>query len=225
MEISQVSIEKSNSETKTKLGNDIMRLLQVRDKNKQMLKDWLLFICTSKFNSLRAGEIYEAFKMAMSRELLNEKNEEINLLPELSNNTTGIVLTSYLRWKKTNDRYHYAKDKLKRDLNHVEITQEEKDIIREEFLNMVFNEIKEIKKSDSAWLLWEDVKLKINKRPEVLQRLFEIQKTKFIVSKPIGYEFLKGSKASVQQICRNITVVNYLKKYVSSFEDFKKAIQ
>ena len=118
-----------------------MRLLQVREKNKEMTKDWLLFISTSNFK-ITAGEIYLAFKMALSREILDAKGNEIDLFPELSNNTTGKVIAAYLRFKNENDAYHIAKKKLialntpKKEMSETELKK-----IKEDFFKIVFNEI------------------------------------------------------------------------------------
>jgi hypothetical protein len=57
---------------------------------------------------ITAGEIYLA-KMALSRDILDDKGKEIDLFPELSNNTTGKVISAYLRHKKECHAYHCQK--------------------------------------------------------------------------------------------------------------------
>jgi hypothetical protein len=111
MEISQESITNSTVEHKFKLSEDVMQLLNVRGRNQEMVDGWL-FISTSNFK-ITAGEIYLAFKMALSRDILDDKGKEIDLFPELSNNTTGKVISAYLRNKKESHAYQLSKDKLK----------------------------------------------------------------------------------------------------------------
>ncbi len=246
MEISQEFISKTNFETKAKLADDIMRLLQVRDKNSDMAKDWLLFISTSNFK-ITAGEIYLAFKMALSREILDDKGVEINLLPELSNNTTGKVISAYLKFKKEDNKYQLAKDKLKLLNQPVkEITDEEKAEIRMELLKNIYNDISTTGFSSDAWLLFADLesigkiyKSKKEKRELYRQQLkiyeieekayirnryqtsFSMSHTKELMAKITG----KTPIESVANKCRSITVAEYLKDRVSTFEEFMKAIK
>lgn len=244
MEISQVSFRETSVDNKTKLTNDLMRLLQVREKNEDMAKDWLLFLIGSRFNRLRPGEIYEAFRMAMARELLDEKGNEINLLPELSNNTTGKVLTAYVKWKIQNDNYQLAKNKLKALSAKTEPTEEEKMQIREEFLRSIFEDIKEKKASMDAWLIYADLEPKIMIPVSVKKRLYRLQENRYLVELKIDVdnqgkrphhvqlynEMLQKKQTGklntiVQNRCRSIAVSHYLRKFTDDFETFKKAIE
>jgi hypothetical protein len=193
LEISQASINKCSVETKTKLTDDLFRLLQVREKNKDMAKDWLLFLTTSKFNKITPGEIYMAFKMAMSRELVDKKGNEIDMLPELSNNTTGKVLEAYLRYKLEDSAYGLAKDKLKQLAlpDFQEPSEEQKQRIRDEFLMNVFISLSTIsnkkwRKSNpeqlmyctDAWLLYTDVQDRLQITDACKKRLYKWQNSK-----------------------------------------------
>ena len=243
MEISQVNISEAPVETKTKLANDIMRLLQVRDKNSDMAKDWILYLATTpKFYKLTPGEIYEAFKMAMSRELLDSKDNEFNLLPELSINTTSRVLDAYIQWKRRNDAYHKAKQELKMLDAPTGMSDEEKAIAREEFLKDVFTDMISGLVHSSGWLLYDDIKDKITTSDAVKKRLYRIQEKKYFKeyrkevkskgNKKHHLELLESlmnkSKTGkfigvVQNRCKSIAVYNYLKKF-KDYEEFKNQI-
>lgn len=244
MEISQGSISNSEVDTKAKLVNDIMRLLQVRDKNEGMAKDWLLFITTTpKFSSLRPGEVYQAFKMAMSRELLDADGKEINLLPELSINTTSKILISYFQWKKSNPEYQTAKEHLLKLKQPTKPSDEELLRIREAFILSTFKDIVESDFCADAWLLYEELQEKIPQTNEQKKNLYNqqefiyLQELKNDAAKNVGrrtyldiYENAqKNSKegkrfAVVQNRCRAIMVSNYLKQFKKDFQQFKNAI-
>lgn len=244
MEISQASIVNCTVETKTKLTNDVMRLLQVRDKNEGMAKDWLLFLSTTpKFNNLAPGQIYEAFKMAMARELLDADGKEINLLPELSINTTSKVLISYFEWKKTNPEYQNAKKALLslKDLSGP--TDEEKLQIRNNFLKTVFEDINQKENIMDAWLLYDDIKDKIIQTNEQKKNIYKQQEFLYLRELKYDADKNKGRRVYaellanaqnlksngkyipvVQNRCKAIMVCEYLKQFKSDFEQFKKAI-
>jgi len=244
MEISQASIEKATFETTTKLTDDLFRLIQVREKNKEMAKDWLLFLKTSpKFYRLRPGEIYQAFKMALSRELLDSKNEEINVLPELSINTTGKILNSYIEWKKKNDEYQLAKTKLKMAASDLGPTEEEKKKNYEDFLMMVFEDIHTKRVSNDAWQLFEKLGDKVKLEVPIAKRLYRMQNAKYLKElqtevisngrRPHHVQLLERCQKNsadgkpntiVQNNCRSIVVSHYLRQF-KTFERFQKQIE
>lgn len=246
MEISQVSITKTSAETKFKLAEDLIRLLNVREKNSGMIDDWILFIATSNFR-ITAGEIYLAFKMAISREILDDKGNEIDIFPELSNNTTGKVISAYLKFKKEDTKYQLAKDKLKLLNQPVkEITDQEKAEIRLELLKNIYNDISTTGFSSDAWLLFADLELKgrvfkSNKEKKELYRqqlkIYEIEEKAYIRTKfhaSITMSHIKDlmnkitGKSPIESVankCRSITVAEYLKDHVSTFEEFMEAIK
>lgn len=243
MEISQVNISEAPVETKTKLANDIMRLLQVRDKNSDMAKDWILYLATTpKFFKLTPGEVYEAFKMAMARELLDSKENEFNLLPELSINTTSRVLDSYIQWKRGNDAYQKSKEGLKQLDAPKGMSDKQKQETREQFLLDVYNDMMKGEIHSSAWLLYDDIKSNITTSDLVKKRLYKIQEEKYLKeyrqevrdngNKKHHVDLLEMlmAKASrgkfigvVQNRCKSIAVYNYLKKF-KEFKEFKNQI-
>lgn len=220
-----------------------MRLLQVRDKNSDMGKDWILYLATTpKFFKLTPGEVYEAFKMAMSRELLDSKDNEFNLLPELSINTTSRVLDSYIQWKRRNDAYQKAKEGLKLLDAPVGMSDEEKLKARNQFVLDVYNDTMRGVIHSSSWLLYDDIKEKITTTDAVKKRLYKIQQEKYFKeyrsevrsngNKKHHIELLESlmAKASrgkfigvVQNRCKSIAVYNYLKKF-KNYEEFKNQI-
>lgn len=242
MEISQEIIAKSEPEVKLNLADDVMRLLNVRERNSEMAKDWLIFISTSNFK-ITAGEVYLAFKMAISREILDSNGKEIDLFPELSNNTTGKVISAYLKHKKESLQYQLSKDKLKSLKTPVnEITEIEKQELRENLLKMICSEIKETGFSNDAWHLYSELERcgKINPSPAEKSKLYKEQlriyeleekrriKTKFslknatphinrLMEKVAGKQLLE----SVSNKCRSIVASNYLKQFTNDYETFK----
>lgn len=244
MEISQANIKNCPVDTKTKLVDDLFRLLQVRDKNQEMAKDWLLFISTApRFQKLTPGEIYLAFQMAVSRELVDDKGNGFEMLPELSNNTTGKVLDAYIKFKKEDVNYNSAKDELKKNAQEANtaITDEKKAEIREIYLLMVFHSLKDKKTSFDAWQLYDEIESRLKISTAVKKRLYRIQEKKY--RKEVARDARDGTPKFRQQLqdlvndinagvrnnvvqnrCRSIVVSNYLKKHLTDFETFKKAI-
>lgn len=243
MEISQEIIAKAEPEVKLNLADDIMRLLNVRDRNSDMAKDWLIFISSSNFK-VTAGEIYMAFKMAISREILDQNGKEFDLFPELSNNTTGKVISSYLRFKKDSISYQISKDKLKALKSPInELTDLQKQEIEENMLKMIFDELKETGFSSDAWHLYLDLETsgKIKPTPEEKSKLYKEQLRKYEIEEKalirnkygitMSKPYLKnltdkitGKKPveSVSNKCRSILVSKYLKDFLIDFETFKK---
>lgn len=245
MEISQANIKNTTADTKFKLVNDIMRLLNVRDKNETMTDDWLLFISTANLK-VTAGEIYLAFKMALSREILDSNGKEIDLFPELSNNATGKVISAYLRYKNDNTQYQLAKGKLKALKSPVnEISDSEKKKLRENLLKMIFDEITKTGFSSDAWHLYSELEIsgKISPSKQEKSKLYKEQlkiyeiEEKAIIRKRYDSVVSKmhlaslvnkiTSKTPVESVsnkCRSIIVSNYLKAFTEDFEKFKNAL-
>lgn len=244
MEISQVSILDSSVDTKTKLTNDIIRLLQVRDKNESMAKDWLLYVTTTpKFQNMRPSEVYEAFRLAMSRELKRADGSDFNLLPELSINTTSDVLSQYILFKKSNPEYTEAKQKLLNYNPSEGPTEDEKAKIREDFLKAVFEDIAERDHSNDAWLLYDDLKEKLPQDDQKKKNLYKQQEHIYIAelkqdaAKNEGRRSFKDALDAAKEHvakgkhlgvvinrCKSIMVSNYLKQFKKDFQEFKDAI-
>lgn len=245
MEISQANILDTSVEIKTKFTNDVMRLLQVRDKNEDMAKDWLLFLTTTpKFNKLTPGEVYEAFKLAMSRELLQVDGKEFNLLPELSINTTSAILIQYINYKKLNPEYQEAKKNLMLLDAKKEPDENTRQRDRENFIKFLFEELNEKEVAYEAWLLWDELKEKIPQTDEQKKNLYKQQEHIYLVElkqnvskncldnyakEVLEIAQQKANKGNyinvVRNRCRSILISNFLKAFKGNYQDFKDAIQ
>lgn len=245
MEISQASITKSSVEHKFKLSEDVMQLLNVRGRNQEMVDGWLLFISTSNFK-ITAGEIYLAFKMALSRDILDDKGKEIDLFPELSNNTTGKVISAYIRHKKESLQYQLSKDKLKA-LKSPENSFSEKDKlqIRENLIVLVYDEIVKTGFSSDAHHFFSDleskgkIEISIEAKKDLYRRqlkVYEMEEKAFIRGKykaSLSSRYLneladkitgKTPVESVSNKCRSILASNYLYAF-RNFETFKNELK
>ena len=244
MEISQEIIAKSAPEVKLNLADDVMRLLNVRERNSEMAKDWLIFISTSNFK-ITPGEIYLAFKMAISREITDSNGKEIDLFPELSNNTTGKVISAYLRHKKESLQYQLSKDKLKA-LKSPENSFSEKDKlqIRENLIVLVYDEIVKTGFSSDAHHFFSDleakgkIELSVEAKKDLYKRqlkVYEMEEKAFIRCKykaSLSARYLneladkitgKTPVESVSNKCRSILASNYLYAF-RNFETFKNEL-
>lgn len=244
MEISQEIIAKSAPEVKLNLADDVMRLLNVRERNSEMAKDWLIFISTSNFK-ITPGEIYLAFKMAISREILDSNGKEIDLFPELSNNTTGKVISAYLRHKKESLQYQLSKDKLKA-LKSPENSFSEKDKlqIRENLIVLVYDEIVKTGFSSDAHHFFSDleakgkIELSVEAKKDLYKqqlKVYEMEEKAFIRNKykaSLSARYLneladkitgKTPVESVSNKCRSILASNYLYAF-RNFETFKNEL-
>lgn len=243
VEISQVPIKETTVDTKAKLASDIMRLLQVREHNEAMAKDWLLFFSTTaKYNQLRPGEVYNAHKMAMSRELYDSDEKPFNLLPELSINTSAKILEAYIKYKKNNPELIKAKDELLL-LGSKKVTEEQKLEIREEFIRMLFEEMQNKEVAEDSWILYDELSKFISQSDEQKKNLYKQQEHIYLME--LKQDVLKNNGntyysdilkiaqgkvekgkyiAIVQNRCRSIMVSNYLKPYLKDFDSFRNAI-
>ncbi len=243
MEISQEIIAKTDTEVKLNLADDVCRLLQVREKNIGMQKDWLLFISTSNFK-VTAGEIYLAFRMALSREILDDKGNEIDLFPELSNNTTGKVIAAYIRYKEANSVYQSAKENLKKlCAPKNDFTEADKETLRQNYLISVFNDLQENGFSNIAYHLYQElidakkIEVSDSRKKEVYKKqlqLFMLEEKRTIKTKDaiVAKNLLKelqrkidsGVKFEyVKNQSKSFIVSEYLKGFLT-FEEFKKAL-
>jgi hypothetical protein len=244
LEISQATIAKSEPEVKLNLADDVMRLLNVRERNSEMAKDWLIFISTSNFK-VTAGEIYLAFQMAISREITDSNGKEIDLFPELSNNTTGKVISAYIKHKKESLQYQLSKDKLKA-LKSPENSFSEKDKlqIRENLIVLVYDEISKTGFSADAYHFFSDLESKgkidisVEAKKDLYRRqlkVYEIEEKAFIRNKyktSLSARYLneladritgKTPVESVSNKCRSILASNYLYAF-KNFETFKNEL-
>lgn len=227
------------------LADDVMRLLNVRDRNAEMAKDWLLFISNSNFK-VTAGEIYLAFTMALTREILDDKGKEIDLFPELSNNTTGKVISAYIRYKKEHHAYQISRDKLKSlKSTKNDLTENEILAIRENLLKLIFEEIKNtgfcseahhlFSQLESQEKIIQSAKEKKDLYAKELKK-YELEEKSFIRKKykpSLAVNYLKDltdkitGKSTIQSVanrCRSVLVSNYFKDNLTDYQNFKNQL-
>ncbi|WP_284464858.1 hypothetical protein [Chryseobacterium sp.] len=149
-------IAKSSAEIKEKLVNDILTLFQVRERQKEKddMKDtWLLFIMDYR---LTASEIFQAHRMALKRELLDQNGKEIECLPMLSTNTTGKILKAYERHKQTDKQLEAGREQLKKILNpEPERSPEEIKAEKKKNWDSLVESVKKGEKCEHAFLFYE----------------------------------------------------------------------
>lgn len=169
------------------------------------------------YGSLTTEEIKKAFKMYVARDL---GNSEVYRLFDCA--TVGEVLSKYIQMKNQALKVYHSKKQLPvaNKVSDKEIAE-----THEAFLKMVYDELVKESYSDSAWLLYDDIKPKLSIRKEVLIRLFRIQTVKLQKKKNTNRFNVSSVVGSVENTCRSIVACNYLKKYLIDFETFKKAIK
>ena len=237
-------IKDTTVETKAKLASDVMRLLQVREHNEAMAKDWLLFFSTTpRYSQLRPGEVYQAHKMAMSRELYDADEKQFNLIPELSINTSAKILEAYIKYKKHNPELSKAKEHLLKLNAPSGPSPEQIQKTREDFLKMIFEDLKGGKVPEDAWLLYDDVKDRLTFTDEQRENIYRNQEHLYIqelkrqkaanprnrsvaesLENALRIKESKKYNGVVSNRCKSIVVSDYLKKHVKDFETFKAAI-
>lgn len=244
MEISQENISKTSLDNKTKLADDLCRLLQVREKNEAMIKDWLLYISSSTFR-ITPGEIYTAFRMAIDGEILTSKGERFELFPELSIITTGKILHSFIDQKKyENESYQRSKEKLKSVFNTRVVTESEKKQIRLNLIKIILEELKETGYSDKSHLLFIELEQKkyisisVEEKKEMYQKelakyipteINEIRTKRAINARTLLKDFNhrienNESIVAVQNICRCIYVNRFLSQHLENVDYLKQIL-
>lgn len=233
----------NNSETDA-LINYLLTILNIKVSNKNEAKDLEIQMLVvsdflkSKFGFLTVEEIKEAFKMFVAREF-----PEIKVFRILDCVAIGEVLQSYTNFRNESLRTYIDKKQVLLSAPPPK-TDEEKKQIRLRFIEMLYEEIKKDKFSDSAWLLYDELynsaKIKITdeeKRELYNKQLLvyateqrtEIAKKSAITHKSLlqGLNDKIHSGNPIQLVrnkCKNIIVCDYLKKNMYDFEDFKKSI-
>lgn len=224
-----------------KISNDEEKL----QLDKQMI---LIFdLIKTKYGSLTVPEIKEAFKMYVAKEF-----PEIKVFRMLDCIVVGEILTAFTSFRNESLRVYDAK-KLSIINKPSEPTEEEKQAIRNDFLMLIFEDLKAKGYSQDIWQLWEkDMKTK-----ELTEFAIKVNNTVTNAEKKEMYNrelklYLHQIKAEAEvsrlhsarwvvenatdQIKKNLkinVVVNrcrcligskFLKEHLADFETFKKAI-
>ena len=133
---------------------EILNIKIVDDEDQHAINRQLVLVADliqSHFSVLTAPEIKEAMKMYVSKRFLQVK--VFRLIDCVS---IGEILTAYIEFRNQNIEPFLNKRK-NLLLESVEVSQKEKEKIREDYLKTVFNEIAENSFSDSAHFLYNDL--------------------------------------------------------------------
>lgn len=198
----------------------------------------ILDFIKTKFGILTIPEIKEAFKMYVANEFSGIKVFRI-----LDCIVVGEILTAFVNFRNESLRLYDSKKRMLLEAPP-EVSEIQKNDIRERFLKSIFNELTEKGFSQNAWHLFEKLelsgKIKISvedKRTLYFKELrnYEIEEKAEIRGKYTtnSKAFLrdledkikgKGTIGSVVNRCRSITASNYLKNHIQDFETFQKEI-
>jgi len=194
-------------------------------------------LISSQFNTLTSPEVKEAFQMYVSRKLTTKVFRLIDCV------AVGEILTAYIEFR--NQAIEPFLNKRKNLLlESAEVTQTEKDKIREAYLKTVFEEIQEKGFSDSAHFLYDDLlaKGKINPTDQEKKKLYKQELAKHITEEK---ELIKSKDGIliktlladlqkkidsgkpfeyVKNRCKSILVSNYLYGFTGKFEIFKNEL-
>lgn len=234
-----------NTQDTDGLINYLLTILNIKVSSEDEAKDLKIQMLVvsdflkSKFGTLTIEEIKEAFKMFVAREFPNIKVFRI-----LDCVSIGEVLNAYVDFRNESLRNYESKKQLLLE-KPKEVSEEEKKKIRDQFLKMVFEDLKVNGYSDDAWQLFSDLELSGKIKMSDLDKkiLYKQQEEKFIerekfeisrnnsgVKKQIQLknfkEKLKIGKPliQIQNKCRSIVASEFLKKHIDDFETFKKVI-
>lgn len=236
------------------LLNFLITILNIKvssdDEKLQLDKQMILIfdLIKTKYGSLTVPEIKEAFKMYVSKEF-----PEIKVFRMLDCIVVGEILTAFTDFRNESLRVYDAK---KQSLLNKpsEISEEEKQAIRNDFLMLIFEDLKTKGYSQDIWQLWE----KDTKTKELTEFANKVNDTVTNAQKKEMYNselklYLSQIKAEAEgsrlhsarwvvtnaadQIRKNLkinVVVNrcrcligskYLNDHLADFETFKKAIE
>lgn len=192
--------------------------------------------------SLTAEEIFEAYRMAMKKELQNVKGETINVYPTLSLIQAGEILNAYKEFKISNAEHSRGISMIRQVLRPKSLINHEE--VRREFMADLYEELLGAKSSPSAWMLYDELVSmgRINPDPELKRRLYR----KILKSYSDEYEADVKTRPQVQRAslrkdflemvqsgkpngivsnrCKSQIVSKYLRKHLADFETFKAAI-
>lgn len=233
----------NNSETDA-LINYLLTILNIKVSNEIEAKDLQIQMLVvsdflkSKFGFLTVEEIKEAFKMFVAREF-----PDIKVFRILDCVSIGEVLQAYTNFRNESLRTYIDKKQVLLSAPPPK-TDEEKKQIRLKFIEMLYEEIKKDKFSNSAWLLYDELfnsgKIQISdeEKKEIYNKQLlvfaneqrtEIAKKSTILHKSLQEDLKKRIQSGnpievVKNKCKNIIVSEYLNKNMYDFETFKNSI-
>jgi hypothetical protein len=189
----------------------------------------------TKFGKLTIPEIREAFKMYVAKEFVN-----VRVFRLLDCVSVGEILNAYIN---TRDEVLIPYLDQKRQLleKPPEKSEDEKKQIKNEFLKTVFQELKETRKCNDSWILYDDLEAagKIKNTKEEKKKLYnkflqsyileekkEIKGSGAINAKGMMEAFVNKIESkvlitAVQNRCKSFLVNDYFVFYLDDFETFK----
>lgn len=193
----------------------------------------------TKFGYLTVPEIKEAFKMYVSREFT-----EIKVFRMLDCVAIGDILHAFTNFR-TESLRSYTEKKTALLNAPKKASDEEKKIIRENFLRTLFEELKTSQYSADAWILFDEMEasglLSISNYDKELQYKIEekryLEELQSALAKNPNSTVLKSDIKSanesiknkkrlsiVKNRCRSRAVSDYLSRFTDDFENFKSIL-
>lgn len=224
------------------LINFLLTLLNIKVSNEsekiQLDNQMALIIdlVRTKFGSLTIPEIKEAFKMYVAKEFPELKTFRI-----LDSITVGEVLTAYTNYRNDFLRIYDQKNKIA-NTPVVEISDEQKKAIRQEFLKMVYDEIKKtgychdarhlfFELQESGKMIISDSVKKDLYKKQFDKELFALKTQNLKTPSNQLKETIKTMESlnadgkfvkTVVENCRAISVCDFLSDYIESYQEFEK---
>jgi len=197
--------------------------------HKKDIKEMVLM----RFKNFSFDELYYAFKM----ERFGVLGEKTTHYQSFDAEYVGKILDKYVEWKREVKRIRNISNTEKR----VETTTEERSVIRDEFLQNIYADLKERGYCEDAWLLFDELekngKLLIgNSRKKEIYQQQKVQylnqlklkvldrdiKTK--IKRIISSEEQGQTNAEIKRRSKSFSVSDYLSDYMDNFEIFKNHI-
>lgn len=192
--------------------------------------------------SLTSAEVIEAYRMALKKELYGVKDEVINIYPNLSLIQAGEVLNAYNEYKIFSQEHSRGIEILRKHTAKSEV-KETPEEVHENFIRSLYEEIKSVRFSGSAWLVYDDLikSSAINPSDRLKRLLYRLELKIYrrelnaeISSRPrIQRESLRRDMRKILSTneplkavairCKNLIVSHYLRNHTTDFNTFKKA--
>jgi len=186
-----------------------------------------------RFKNFSFDELYYAFKM----ERFGVLGEKTTHYQSFDAEYVGKILDKYLEWKREVKRIRNISNTEKR----VETTTEERSVIREEFLQNIYADLKERGYCEDAWLLFDELekngKLLIGNSRK--KEIYQEQKVKYLnqlklkvldrdiktkIKRIISSEEQGQTNAEIKRRSKSFSVSDHLSDYMEDFESFKNHI-
>ena len=186
-----------------------------------------------RFKNFSFNELYYAFKMERFG-ILGEKTTHYQ---SFDAEYVGKVLDKYVEWKREVKRIRNISNTEKR----VETTTEERSVIREEFLQNIYADLKERGYCEDAWLLFDELeksgKLLIGNSRK--KEIYQEQKVQYLnqlklkvldrdiktkIKQIISSEEQGQTNAEIKRRSKAYSVSDHLSDYMDSFESFKNHV-